>query len=145
MADLNQAQLLAGSSLPNGQAIVLTADYQTLHVAVNNTVEWDVITLFANHKGGGSHDVLVSWGGVELRVNIASESIELILDKWRMNSGLELQMKADPSTSDMVAYLTVDRYPAGLNQPSSPRTEQAPSNGRRVLIPIRPEPFPGPE
>ena len=113
MADLNQAKLLAGSSLENGRAIVLTANYQTLHVAVNNTTEWDVITLFANHKGGSSHDVLVSWGGVELRVNVASESIELILDKWRMNSGLELQMKADPSTSDMVAYLTVDRYPAG--------------------------------
>lgn len=121
MADLNQAQLLAGSSLPNGQAIVLTANYQTLHVAVNNTVEWDVITLFANHKGAGSHDVLVSWGGVELRVNIAAESIELVLDRWRMNSGLELQMKADPVTSDMVAYLTVDRYPAGSNtQAQSP-------------------------
>jgi len=144
VADLNQTQLLAGSSLPNGQAIVLTDDYQTLHVAVNNTVEWDVITLFANHKGAGSHDVLVSWGGVELRVNIAAESVELVLDRWRMNSGLELQMKVAPSTTDMVAYLTVDRYPAGSNPPAQPRSEQAPT-AKRVFTPIRPEPFPSPE
>jgi len=144
MADLNQTQLLAGSSLPNGQAIVLSGDYQTLHVAVNNTVEWDVITLFANHKGGASHDVLILWGGVEIRVNVSSESIELILDRWRMNSGLELQMKTDPATTDMVAYLTVDRYPAGLNPPAQARSEQT-TTTRRVLTPIRPEPFPGPE
>lgn len=60
MADLNQARLLSGSSLENGRALVLTATPQTVHVAVNSTTEWDVVTIFIGSNG--NHQATISWG-----------------------------------------------------------------------------------
>lgn len=110
MADLNQAKLLSGSSLENGRAIVLTANYQTLHVAVNNTTEWDVVTIFLSSDG--AHQATISWGGVEFPVSVATHQIALAMDRWRINSGLEIKAKTN-SANNMNAYVMVDRYPAG--------------------------------
>lgn len=110
MADLNQAKLLSGSSLENGRAIVLTANYQTLHVAVNSTTEWDVVTIFIGSNG--NHQATISWGGVEFIVAVTTHQIALAMDRWRINSGLEIQIKTS-SPNNMNAYVMVDRYPAG--------------------------------
>lgn len=110
MADLNQAKLLSGSSLENGRAIVLTGSYQTLHVAVNSTTEWDVVTIFLGSNG--NHQATISWGGVEFIVAVATHQIALAMDRWRINSGLEIQIKCS-NPNNMNAYVMVDRYPAG--------------------------------
>ncbi len=115
MADLNQAKLLSASSLENGRAIALTGSAQVVHVAVNNTTEWDVITLFVNHAGSGSHICEIDWAGTLLTVTVGANQMIVALDRWRLNSGLEVKVRqasGSPPT-DMRVYLTVDRYPAG--------------------------------
>lgn len=110
MADLNQAQLLSATSLQNGRALTLTVAYQTIHVAVNSTSEWDVVTLFLNHTGAGNVDVTIKWGDIEFVVLVGSHVLVVALDRWRINSGLQIQVKGP---TDCRAYIMVDRYPAG--------------------------------
>lgn len=114
MADLNQAKLLSASSLENGRGIALTGNAQVVHVAVNNTTEWDVITLFVNHANTGSHICEINWAGTLFNVAVGSNEMIVALDRWRLNSGLEVKVRqASGTLGDMRVYLTVDRYPAG--------------------------------
>lgn len=116
MADLNQAKLLSASSLGNGRMLALTTDEQTVHVAVNNQTEWDVVTIDVNNStsGAGSHVVTINWGGTDIAIAVAHNTTTTIVDRWRINSGLEIKASTTVGAgSTMKLYCHVDRYPAG--------------------------------
>jgi len=116
MANLNEAKLLGASSLPNGKLLTLSSTPQTVHVAVNNTTEWDVLTIDANNStgGSGSHVVTLSWGGTDMAITVAHNTTATIIDRWRINSGLEIKASTTAGAgTNIKLYCLVDRYPAG--------------------------------
>lgn len=116
MANLNEAKLFGASSLPNGKLLVLTTTPQTVHVAVNNTTEWDVITIDINNGAGGAgaaHEVVINWAGTDVALTVAHDTTVTAIDRWRLNSGLEIKASVVASTSNVKLYCQVDRYPAG--------------------------------
>jgi len=110
MADLNQAKLLPASSLSNGKLLLLTLSDQLVHVAVNNQTEWDVVTIDANNKGASSAECVISWGGTEIIVDIGKHVIVTVIDRWRINAGLEIKARAS-AVASIVISCQVDRYP----------------------------------
>lgn len=116
MANLNETKLFGASSLPNGKLLTLSSTPQTVHVAVNNTTEWDVLTIDANNStgGAGSHVVTLSWGGTDMAIAVAHNTTATIIDRWRINSGLEIKASTTAGAGTNVKlYCHVDRYPAG--------------------------------
>jgi hypothetical protein len=116
MANLNEAKLLGASSLPNGKLLTLSTTPQTIHVAVNNTTEWDDLTIDANNSvgGAGAHVVTINWGGTDIAISVAFNTTATIIDRWRINSGLEIKASTTAGAATNVKlYCHVDRYPAG--------------------------------
>ena len=117
MANLNEAKLFGASSLPNGKLLTLNATVQTVHVAVNNITEWDVVTIeIANGAGGAgsAHEVTINWAGTDIIVTVAHDTISTVIDRWRINSGLEIKASTVVGAGTNVKlYCHVDRYPAG--------------------------------
>jgi Zn-dependent alcohol dehydrogenase len=116
MANLNEAKLFGASSLPNGKLLTLSTTPQTAHVAVNNITEWDVVTIDVNNStsGSGSHAVTINWGGTDIAIAVAHNTTVTIVDRWRINSGLEIKASTTGgAASTMKLYCHVDRYPAG--------------------------------
>jgi hypothetical protein len=117
MANLNEAKLFGASSLPNGKLLTLSSTPQTVHVSVNNTNEWDIVTIeVANGAGGAgsAHEVTINWAGSDMVVTVAHDTISTIIDRWRINSGLEVKASTTAGAGTNVKlYCHVDRYPAG--------------------------------
>lgn len=51
-------------------------------------------------------------GGVNFIVTVATHELALVIDRWRINSGLEIKISTS-SANNQNAYVMVDRYPAG--------------------------------
>jgi len=117
MANLNEAKLFGASSLPNGKLLTLSSTPQTVHVSVNNTNEWDIVTIeVANGAGGAgsAHEVTINWGGTDFAIAVAHNTTVTIVDRWRINSGLEIKASTTAgAASNLKLYCHVDRYPAG--------------------------------
>ena len=113
-ADLNEVTLLSSTSGPNGRMIVLDGNFQTIHVAINSSKQWDVVTLILNNNSSSSHNAEITWAGTVIGVAVSARGFVVAFDRWRLNSGLEITARQiTGSLGEISIYCHVDRYPAG--------------------------------
>ena len=119
MANLEQPELLCATTLPNGQMRTLTGTREILHVAVNNTKYWDVVTIEAVNGGTVDATITIEWGdylngGVVYPITISARTTRTIVDRRRVNAGLVIKAAGSSSGGASLVHVhcSVDRYPA---------------------------------
>jgi hypothetical protein len=116
MANLDQPELLCATTLPNGQMRTLTSTQEILHVAVNSTKFWDVVTIEATNSGTSDYLVTVQWGdinagGVVCATTVPARTTRTIVDRRRVNAGIVIKA-ASNGPGVVHVHCAVDRYPA---------------------------------
>lgn len=132
-ADLNRPILVIPSGTANGAVFDGATSPTTVHTLISGT-EWiDAVTIEAWNTTAAALTAGVSWpntGGsattVKRTLGAAGETVVVVIDRWTGNGGGAITVTSLNATGAAGALgvsfkVSVERYPAGKNEPDPAR------------------------